>query len=123
MPNDPQSSPASIQRWKNGTLQLRVDDSLAVEEPMEIRVRGQNVAVTMRTPGHDAELTAGFLLTEGLVKCREDIKEIAHCRKAETDVQENTLNVFSVITGGLRPHGSRWNNTSVSPNSCNFSNI
>ncbi len=94
MPNDPQSSPASIQRWKNGTLQLRVDDSLAVEEPMEIRVRGQNVAVTMRTPGHDAELTAGFLLTEGLVKCREDIKEIAHCRKAETDVQENTLNVF-----------------------------
>lgn len=94
MPNDSQSTTASIQRWKNGELHSPIDDSLAVEEPLEIRVRGQNVAVTMRTPGHDEELAAGFLVTEGLVKRREDVTEIAHCREGEAARLGNTLNVF-----------------------------
>jgi FdhD protein len=42
------------------------EDRLAVEEPLEIRVNGRPVAVTMRTPGHDEELALGFCLTEGL---------------------------------------------------------
>ncbi|HYH63205.1 MAG TPA: formate dehydrogenase accessory sulfurtransferase FdhD, partial [Urbifossiella sp.] len=42
-------------------------DRLATEEPLEIRVDGDPLAVTMRTPGHDAELAAGFCLTEGLI--------------------------------------------------------
>ncbi len=69
-------------------------DLLAVEEPLEIRVRGQNVAVTMRTPGHDEELAAGFLVTEGLVMRREDVTEIAHCQEGEAARLSNTLNVF-----------------------------
>ena len=67
-------------------------DSVVREEPLEIRVRGQSVAITMRTPGNDAELAAGFLLSEGLICGRGDIIEIAECTGAATP--ENTLNVF-----------------------------
>jgi FdhD protein len=69
-----------------------IDDRVAIEEPLEIRVRGRGIAVTMRTPGHDAELVAGFLLTEGIVAKREDILEIAPC--LQSDSSQNTWNVF-----------------------------
>jgi FdhD protein len=48
----------------------------------------------MRTPGHDEELAVGFLLTEGLVRTREDILEVAHCQEGKTDGHQNVLNVF-----------------------------
>ena len=54
---------AQVHRLPSGTTE---DDRLAVEEPLEIRVGGRAVAVTMRTPGHDEELALGFCLTEGL---------------------------------------------------------
>jgi len=53
-------------------------DYVAVEEPLEIRIEGRAVAVTMRTPGHDLELAAGFLLTEGVIDGADDITAIAH---------------------------------------------
>jgi FdhD protein len=56
-----------VLRWRAATSQSAVDE-LAVEEPLEIRVNGQPIAVIMRTPGHDQELAAGFLLTEGIVQ-------------------------------------------------------
>ncbi|MBI3192228.1 MAG: formate dehydrogenase accessory sulfurtransferase FdhD [Pedosphaera parvula] len=70
----------------------RQPDQLACEEPLEIRVRGRSVAVTMRTPGHDAELAAGFLLSEGLITQQSDVIEIAPCLQGSAP--ENTLNVF-----------------------------
>jgi FdhD protein len=51
-------------------------DSVAVEEPLEIRVGGRNLAITMRTPGHDSELAAGFLFTEGLLRTADQIRSI-----------------------------------------------
>jgi len=54
-------------------------DYVAVEEPLEIRIEGHSVAVVMRTPGHDRELAAGFLLTENLVRSATDIFEITQC--------------------------------------------
>ena len=94
MPDSPEIVRAEILRWRKGEEPHREQDALAREEPLEIRVRGQSVAVTMRTPGHDAELAAGFLLTEGLVTRREDIVEIAHCQQGEAAQLGNTLNVF-----------------------------
>jgi FdhD protein len=61
-----------VSEWDGGKVR-RKDDFLAAEEPLEIRVGEHPLSVTMRTPGHDLELAAGFLFTEGLVQRREQI--------------------------------------------------
>jgi FdhD protein len=78
--------------WEVGTKPKKQSDTLVREEPLEIRVRGKSIAVTMRTPGHDRELAAGFLLSEGIIRSHDEIIEIAPC--LESDSPENTLNVF-----------------------------
>jgi FdhD protein len=83
-----------IDRHAAGAAAVRQSDWLAREEPLEIRVRGQSIAVTMRTPGHDSELACGFLVTEGLLHERDEVIEIAHCVTTRTDSRDNILNVF-----------------------------
>jgi len=68
-------------------------DSLAVEEPLEIRAGGRQFAVTMRTPGSDIELVQGFLLTEGIIGNREDIRTIRYC----DGVDDEGLNTYNVV--------------------------
>ncbi len=58
-------------------------DAVAAEEPLEIRVEGRSIAVVMRTPGHDRELAAGFLLSEGVIASADDLFEISACPSAE----------------------------------------
>ena len=81
-----------VLRLRVGAKAKTQSDIIAAEEPLEIRVRGRSVAVTMRTPGHDEELAAGFLLTEGILRVRSDVIEIAPCLQGEHP--QNTLNVF-----------------------------
>src|SRR5881409_1243745 len=90
----PEIYSAAILAWRAGAAAKVQSDFLAHEEPLEIRVRGRSVAVTMRSPGHDEVLAAGFLLTEGLLRRPGDVVEIAHCRQREAANDQNLLNVF-----------------------------
>jgi FdhD protein len=73
------------------------EDVLAVEEPLEIRVGGQSLAITMRTPGHDIELAAGFLVSEGVISRGEQFSTARYCAGAEgTDDNLNTYNILDV---------------------------
>ena len=69
-------------------------DALSVEEPLEIRVAGDALAVTMRTPGHDHELAAGFLFAEGLIHSRNELGTLSHCGRLG---QEGTGNALDVL--------------------------
>lgn len=78
-------------------------DTLVAEEPLEIRVAGAPLAVTMRTPGDDFDLVAGFLVTEGVVRAAPDIAGLRYCAGA-TDEGLNTYNVVDVVLAeGVAP--------------------
>ena len=80
----------------DGSQEVRFDN-LAAEEPLEIRIDGSALAVTMRTPGNDFELAAGFLLTEGVVENAGQIRTLRYC-VAEDESQE-----FNVLNADLAP--------------------
>jgi FdhD protein len=84
-----------ITRW-DGNVARELSDEVVVEEPLEIRVQNRPISVTMRTPGHDFELAAGFLLTEGIIHNREDVLSIKHCAHNR---EHNVLNV--VLSGNV----------------------
>lgn len=68
-------------------------DWVAVEEPLEIRVGGDSFAVTMRTPGHDRELAAGFLFTEGVLRSRDDLRRLEKRRDLSDYDPDNVIDV------------------------------
>lgn len=74
-------------------------DTVTVEEPLEIRVGGVSLAVTMRTPGDDFDLTIGFLLTEGLIGAAEDVRALMHCQ----DQGDDGLPTYNVVDVTLAP--------------------
>lgn len=78
----------------------RRPDSLSAEEPLEIRVNGSPLAVTMRTPGDDINLAHGFLLTEGVISGVDDVRTARYCDGAvvndETGQPQNTYNVLDI---------------------------
>ena len=82
-----------ITRWAY-TEPTQIEDELVVEEPLEIRVGQQSLIVVMRTPGHDFELAAGFLYTESLITCCDDIEIIAYC---DEEMPENRTTDFSSL--------------------------
>ena len=80
--DEPSPTHIDILRYASGRLE-QARDELAREEPLEIRVRGRAISVTMRTPGHDEELAVGFLLSEGLIRHRQDVLRVEPCPRSE----------------------------------------
>jgi FdhD protein len=79
-----------VVEWADGRVR-RTEDSLAAEEPLEIRVGPEPLSVTMRTPGHDLELAAGFLFTEGVVARRDQILDLRSVAEASPGRQGNVV--------------------------------
>jgi FdhD protein len=84
-----------------GTVLIGRTDQLAVEEPLEIRLASASgtstISITMRTPGHDFELVAGFLLSEAVVDGRAQIRKIAYCLDEGLDPEQR----FNVVTAEI----------------------
>jgi FdhD protein len=77
--------PVPVQTIEASREEQRLD-LLAVEEPLEIRLNGRPVSITMRTPGHDVELAVGFLFAEGLLRTADEIAGIAHAAHNALDI-------------------------------------
>src|SRR4051812_18422214 len=92
---DPHVARTWIERVRAGARE-RLEDEVAIEEPLEIRVDGEALAVTMRTPGEDEELAVGFLAGEGLIASRGDVDSAG----PTADFAANTVDVRT--TNGLR---------------------
>jgi len=82
MPPDPTTATKPVTRIRD-TASTVDDDVLVIEEPLEIRIADEPLAVTMRTPGHDCDLVAGFCLTEGIVTDPDEIESVEECGEAE----------------------------------------
>ena len=92
-----------VVRLTVGESSVAVEDVLAVEEPLEIRVGGRSLAVTMRTPGHDVDLAAGFLVSEGVITRGEHFRAVRYCA-GDTDEGPNTYNILDVtLAPGVSP--------------------
>ncbi|MGW2562363.1 formate dehydrogenase accessory sulfurtransferase FdhD [Streptomyces sp. NPDC001514] len=81
-------------RIRGGVVSAR-PDTLVAEEPLEIRLNGRPLAITMRTPGDDFALAAGFLVSEGVIGSAADVRSIVYCAGAKDD-GSNTYNVVDV---------------------------
>ena len=83
-----------ISRVVDGVVSWHSDTMIA-EEPLEIRLGGKPLVITMRTPGADFDLAAGFLVSEGVVTSREQIRGIRYCAGTDAD-GANTYNIVDV---------------------------
>ena len=92
------------------------EDHLAVEEPLEIRIHDESVAITMRTPGDDYALAAGFLYSEGLLKNSKEIGSIRHCESPNGIDPKNVVNV--TFATGTKPDLGRLKRNFYATSSC-----
>jgi formate dehydrogenase assembly factor FdhD len=89
-------------RWRRGTSS-EVEEQIAVEEPLEIRLAGRRFTLTMRTPGHDEDLAAGFLFAEGFINDASELDEIRRVRGRKGAPDPNAIDIIlNVPAEGLR---------------------
>ncbi|MTE21631.1 formate dehydrogenase accessory sulfurtransferase FdhD [Streptomyces sp. TRM43335] len=91
-----------VVRVRDGVVSER-PDTLVAEEPLEIRLNGRPLAVTMRTPGDDFALAAGFLVSEGVLGRPEELANIVYCAGATEQADGTTRNSYNVVDVRLAP--------------------
>ena len=91
---NPRITQRVVSRMDDGCPPHSIHDELAIEEPLEIRVAGDPVAVTMRSPGEDARLAVGFLFSEGIIASIEDVGRVFHCGRPGTEGYGNAIDVL-----------------------------
>ena len=97
----------------DGEQQKHIEDELVVEEPLEVRVNGDSLSVTMRTPGDDFDLATGMLWTEGVIHSSDEIGTIAYCPDEQDPDLKNVINVSLVDTSRKWESSRRlWANSS-----------
>lgn len=87
-----------VRSWPGGEQR---QDRVACEEPLEIRVEAKPIAITLRTPGNDLDLAAGFLFTEGVIDGADDLQALSHV-DLPTDRRGNTVDC--ILAGGVEAH-------------------
>ncbi len=101
-----------------GPVHTTRPDTVASEEPLEIRLNGSPLAVTMRTPGADFDLVHGFLATEGVIAGIEDVAGLRYCNSVD-DEGRNTYNVVDVdLTTGVEPPATALDRNFLTSSSC-----
>lgn len=103
-------------RYRGGVAAPAVADDVALEEPLEIRVAGEAVAVTMRTPGDDSRLAVGFLFAEGLLRSIDDVGSVSHCGRPDQEGYGNVLDV--VPAAGLSLDVERTTRGTLTTSAC-----
>ena len=104
-----------VTEWTEGAPRPK-DDFLAAEEPLEIRVFDQPLSVTMRTPGDDPELTAGFLFTEGFLSSREQVVSLEHVTSGPESQRGNVIR--AELASGAAPDMDQMRRNFFAASSC-----
>jgi FdhD protein len=101
-----------------GPVRTTRPDTVAAEEPLEIRLNGTPLAVTMRTPGDDFDLVHGFLATEGVIRSEDDVAALRYCNSVDDDGR-NTYNVVDVdLAPGVEPPDTALDRNFYTSSSC-----
>ena len=117
---DRSSHRARVLRY-GGEAGARVDDQLAAEEPLEIRIGGQPLTLMMRTPGHDRDLALGFLYGEGIIRSADDVAALTVVPNGEHPDLENVIDVqLAPSAPGV---DQRWQRNFLSASSCGLCGV
>jgi FdhD protein len=118
--NDRSSHRARVLRYGD-EAGVRVDDQLAAEEPLEIRIGGAPLTVMMRTPGHERELVLGFLFGEGIIRGTADVVEMRAVPNGEHPDLENVIDVdLAASAPGV---DRRWQRNFLAASSCGLCGV
>src|SRR6267143_6618666 len=117
---DRSSHRARVLRY-GGESGARVDDQLAAEEPLEIRIGSQPLTLMMRTPGHDRELALGFLFGEGIICSADDVSALTVVPNGEHPDLENVLDVE--LRASAPGVDRRWQRNFLSATSCGLCGV